>query len=177
MRMFNKILYFCIIISYFIYVKFLCDDNLGKLARYLRMMGYDTYFRSSISDAELLAVMFKQNRFVLTRDNNLVKSIELDRYLLIETDSPDEQLKSVIVQKKLQIDKSEYFSRCFECNEICIDVSGEDIINEVFPYLIKIHQSFKRCPVCRRIYWQGSHYKHMEDKLQTIINELDSFKH
>jgi len=105
-------------------MKFLCDDNLGKLAKYLRMLGLDTFFRSDIRDAELLGVMLKQNRIVL------------------------------------------------ECNVLCDDVTKDDIIDEVFPYIIKTQDNFKRCPSCRRIYWQGSHYKDMVGKLADVIRNI-----
>ncbi|MCD6163330.1 MAG: Mut7-C RNAse domain-containing protein [candidate division Zixibacteria bacterium] len=154
-------------------MKFLCDDNLGKLARYLRMLGYDTYFEQTIGDAELLSVMLKQGRIVLTRDSNLVERIESERRLLIESDSPEKQLKAVITQLNLQINKDKLFTRCLECNKVCSEVAGEDVTDEVFPYIIKTQDSFKRCPKCRRIYWQGSHYKDMIAKLKSVIEGLD----
>ena len=155
-------------------MKFLCDDNLGKLAKYLRILGFDTFFKETISDAELLAVMLKQNRIVLTRDHNLIKKIEPGKYTLIETDSPDEQLKAVIRSLNLKADENELFSRCLICNEVCHDVAKEDIADEVFPYTIKTHEHFKKCPACGRVYWQGSHYKDMVEKLRGVIGEIDN---
>ncbi|MCP4581212.1 MAG: hypothetical protein GY839_06310 [candidate division Zixibacteria bacterium] len=161
-------------------MKFLCDDNLGKLAKYLRMLGLDTFFRIDISDAKLLGIMLKQNRIVLTRDNQLIKRIEPERYLLIESDSPEEQLKAVVKRFDLDVslniddlDRSRMlFSRCLECNDVCDDVDKDEIIDEVFPYIIKTQDSFKRCPSCRRIFWQGSHYKDMVKKLADVVNEI-----
>jgi len=162
-------------------MKFLCDDNLGKLARYLRMLGYDTFFRIDISDAELLAVMLKQDRIVLTRDHLLVKRIEPDRHVLIESDSPEEQLKAVIrhLGLKIKISTDErisypprFFNRCLECNEICRDVAKADIADKIFPYIIKSQAIFKQCPACHRIYWQGSHYKDMVKKLLSVLEEI-----
>jgi uncharacterized protein with PIN domain len=152
-------------------MKFLCDDNLGKLAKYLRILGYDTFFKKTISDAELLAVMLKQNRLVLTRDHNLIKKIEPEKYILVETDSPDEQLRAVIRDLSLKVHENELFSRCLVCNEICHDVTKNDIADEVFPYTIKTQKQFKKCPACGRIYWQGSHYKDMVEKLKAVIGE------
>lgn len=154
-------------------MKFLCDDNLGKLARYLRMLGHDTFYKSSLTDPELLATMLAERRFVITRDHNLAGRLELGRFLLIDTDSPEEQLKAVITDLKLEIDKAELFSRCLECNEVCVDVSPDDIKDEVFPYVIKTHDQFRRCPACGRIYWQGSHYEDMLEKLEKIIGLED----
>ena len=153
-------------------MRFLCDDNLGKLAKYLRMLGYDTFFRQTISDAEFLAVMLKEGRTALTRDHRLIKRIEPERCLLIETDSPEEQLKAVINRFDITAKRDNLFSRCLECNVVCIEVKPDDITDEVFPYIIKTQDRFRRCPSCQRVYWQGSHYKGMIEKLKTVIGEL-----
>lgn len=148
---------------------FLCDDNLGKLARYLRMLGFDTFFKSEISDAELLGVMFKQDRIVLTRDTRLIKRIEQGRFLHISSDLPEEQVRQVIDKFQLSLDEDRIFSRCLECNELCESVSKDEIEGKVFPYILKTHEKFQRCPSCKRIYWQGSHYKDMWEKLKGLI--------
>jgi uncharacterized protein with PIN domain len=153
-------------------MKLLCDDNLGKLAKYLRMLGFDTFFKIDIADSELLAVMLKEGRIVLTRDHNLIRRIETDRYLIIESDEPEVQLEQVIDQLKLQIEKGKLFSRCLECNEVCENVDAEEVKDQVFPYVIKTQTIFKRCPSCQKIYWRGSHYRDMTDKLAEIIGEI-----
>ena len=153
-------------------MKFLCDDNLGKLAKYLRMLGFDTFFRVDIEDAELLGVMLKEDRLVLTRDHRLAGRIEPGRHLLIATDLPEEQLKFVIDKLNLEIDKDNLFSICLECNAVCQAVDADEIKDKIFPYIIKTQDSFKRCPSCGRIYWQGSHYKDMVQKLKGIVKGL-----
>ena len=153
-------------------MKLLCDDNLGKLTKYLRMLGFDTFFKVDIADAELLGVMLKENRIVITRDHHLIKRIEPDRFLLIESDLPEMQLKQVIDQLKLPLDRGNLFSRCLECNEVCEDVTADEVKDQVFPYIIKTQDTFKRCPSCHKIYWRGSHYKDMMDKLREIMGEV-----
>jgi uncharacterized protein with PIN domain len=153
-------------------MKFLCDDNLGKLAKYLRMLGFDTFFKSVLSDAELLAVMLKEKRFVLTRDHNLAKRIEPGRYQIIKSDVPEEQLREVFSALSLKIETEALFSRCLECNEVCVEVSKDEIKDEVFPYIVKKHEVFRRCPVCRRVYWQGSHYKDMMERLMGVVGGI-----
>jgi uncharacterized protein with PIN domain len=153
-------------------MKLLCDDNLGKLAKYLRILGFDTFFKVDIADAELLGVMLKENRIVITRDHRLIRRIEPGRFLLVESDSPEIQLKQVIDQLRLPLDRSNLFSRCLECNEVCGDVTADEVKNQVFPYIIKTQDTFKRCPSCRKIYWRGSHYKDMVEKLREIMGEV-----
>ena len=166
-------------------MKFLCDDNLGKLARYLRLLGYDTFYEKTISDPALLAVMLKQNRMVLTRDSRLAQRIEPHRCFLLRTDLPEEQLQSVIEHFRLPVtgntgatggdetnEAPRIFSRCLICNEPCIEVDKASIADKVFPYLIKTHEHFRQCPVCGRIYWRGSHYHDMRNKLAAILKKI-----
>ena len=149
--------------------KFLCDDNLGKLARYLRLLGYDTFFEKTLDDARLLSTMLKENRIVLTRDRKLIKRLPAGRFVLIEDDSPETQIKSVIGQLVLKPDRDAFFSRCLECNEPCVEISRDEIEEKVFPYILKKHESFSKCPACGRIFWPGSHYKDMVRKLDSIL--------
>ena len=142
-------------------MKFLCDDNLGKLARYLRMLGYDTAYDSSISDAELIALMLKEDRIVITRDQKLCRRIEPPRVVAIDNDIPEEQLQAVMSRLGLNPQADRFLSRCLVCNFECVDVTKDDIKDEVFPYVLRTQEKFKRCPKCRRIYWQGSHYRNM----------------
>ncbi len=150
---------------------FLCDDNLGKLARYLRMLGYDTYYESSIEDNHLLGVMLSQGRIVLTRDTRLIKRISAERYLSIESDSPENQIRQVISNFQLYPAREKLFTRCLECNDVCEIVPPAEIEDKVFPYILKTQDSFRRCPSCKRIYWKGSHYKDMWEKINEIIAE------
>ena len=149
--------------------KFLCDDNLGKLARYLRMLGYDTFFEKTLDDARLLSTMLKENRIVLTRDRKLIKRLPAGRFVLIEDDSPEEQLKSVLKNRGIKPDRDAFFSRCLECNEPCVEISRDEIEEKVFPYILKKHENFSKCPACGRIFWPGSHYKDMVRKLDSIL--------
>jgi uncharacterized protein len=150
-------------------MKFLCDDNLGKLAKYLRLLGYDTYYLSTISDAQLLSTMLKEGRIVLTKDHHLAPRIEQSRLILIENDIPDQQLRQVITCLNLRPKREELFMRCLVCNDLCSAISQDDIKDRVFPYILKSKESFRKCLSCGRIYWRGSHYKDMVRKLEDIL--------
>jgi uncharacterized protein with PIN domain len=157
-------------------MKFLCDDNLGKLAKYLRLLGYDTFYFSTMSDGQLLAVMLKENRLALTRDHRLARRIDELKYVLITDDIPEIQLRRVVAKLELKPDPQALFSRCIICNDICIEVAKNDIENEVFPYILKSKEWFRKCPSCGRIFWQGSHHKDMLRKLQIILGGDFSIK-
>jgi uncharacterized protein with PIN domain len=157
-------------------MKFLCDDNLGKLAKYLRLLGYDTFYLSTISDGQLLAAMLKENRLVLTRDHRLATRIDESKFVLITDDIPEKQLRQIVDKLKLKPNPESIFSRCLICNDICIEIAKDDIKNEVFPYILKSKERFRKCPSCGRIFWQGSHYKNMLEKLQIVLGSDFSVK-
>jgi len=150
-------------------MKFICDDNLGKLARYLRLMGFDTVFITPISDAQLIATALKENRLIITRDRRLAERIESERVAIVDTDFPDKQLLEVLAKFNPPIERQQFFSRCLICNEPCHEISPDDIKDKVFPYILRTKSQFRQCPKCQRIFWQGSHYKRMYDKLNQLL--------
>jgi len=150
-------------------MKFICDDNLGRLASYLRMLGFDTRFEDQIDDNTLLKTASAQKRMLITRDGKLAHKTHPYGVLLIENDDPLEQLKITIVSLRLKIDPSLLFSRCSKCNEICLTVDKDRVSDKLFPYIIKTHDTIKECPSCKRFYWQGSHYKNILKKLISVI--------
>ena len=150
-------------------MKFVCDDNLGKLASYLRMLGFDTLFEDQIYDNVLLKTASAQKRLLITRDSRLARRTHPYGVLLIENDDPLEQLKTVIENLDLTIDPSLLFSRCSKCNDICVMVDKDSVSNNVFPYILKTQDTIKKCPSCERYYWKGSHYKNILKKLDSVI--------
>jgi uncharacterized protein with PIN domain len=150
-------------------MKFICDDNLGKLASYLRMLGFDTWFEDRIDDNTLLKTASAQKRMLITRDSKLICKTHPYGVLLVEDDDPLEQLKKIIVNQSLTIDPSGLFSRCSRCNEICRTVDKDQVAEKLFPYILKTQDIIKECPSCKRFYWQGSHYKNIIIKLRSAI--------
>jgi uncharacterized protein with PIN domain len=149
-------------------MKFICDDNLGKLAKWLRMLGYDTLFFDPIEDGELVSKALKDNRVVLSRDTQLSRfKMKLgERLLLIESDKPLEQLKQVVRDFKLKPDKDLLFSRCLVCNHLLEKVDKEDIKEKLYPYVYQTQNNFVRCPKCDRIYWPATHVERMVETLK-----------
>jgi len=144
-------------------MKFICDDNLGKLAKWLRTLGYDTLFFDPIEDGELVSRALKENRVVLSRDTHLSRfKLKLgERLLHVESDKPLEQLKQVVKHFKLKTDKELLFSRCLICNQVLEKVEKKKIKDRLYPYVCQTQKFFVRCPKCDRIFWSATHVEKM----------------
>ncbi len=142
---------------------FICDDNLGKLTKWLRTLGYDTLFFDPIEDGELVSKALKQNRVVLSRDTQLSRfKLKLgERLLHIESDKPLEQLKQVVNHFKLKPGKELLFSRCLVCNQVLEKMEKEKIKDRLYPYVYQTQDNFVHCPGCDRIFWSATHVEKM----------------
>jgi uncharacterized protein with PIN domain len=152
-------------------VKFICDDNLGKLASYLRILGFDTYFDETIDDNSLLQTASVEKRTLLTRDTKLASRSHPYGFHLIEDDDPLTQLRFVVTELAIKVEPANLFNRCSRCNELCVVVDKDKVSEEVFPFILKTQDIIKRCPSCGRYYWKGSHYKEILRKLKSAIPE------
>jgi len=146
-------------------MKFICDDNLGKLAKWLRTLGYDTLFSRTISDKELISVALSEERIILTRDTKLVQLKSVTKYLLIESDKPLEQLKQVKEKFDLKIDEQYLFFRCLVCNTALEKIEKETIKEKIPPYVYKTQNNFVYCRKCDKIFWVGTHVQRMTQRL------------
>ncbi|MEE9553418.1 MAG: Mut7-C RNAse domain-containing protein [candidate division Zixibacteria bacterium] len=154
-------------------MKFICDDNLGKLAAYLRILGFDTKFDENIDDAALLRIASGEQRLLLTRDRKLASKSHPYGILILTADDPLRQLSTIIGVLKLIIEVDSLFARCSRCNETCKIVEKNRLSEKIFPYILKTQSIIKRCPSCGRYYWKGSHYKAILKKLKSAIDDKD----
>lgn len=141
-------------------ITFIVDVNVGRLARYLRMAGFDVLYESGWRDEQIVAMLERQQRIVLTRDLGLLqrKRVEFGRY--VRSEKPAEQLHEIIRLFGAE-DKLQPFSRCLECNTLLDPVAKEDILHRLQPLTRKYYQTFSICPVCDKVYWAGSHIEEM----------------
>lgn len=151
-------------------LKFIADTNVGRLARWLRLLGYDVAFIPNIDDGQLLRMAREQGRVVLTRDTQLMRrrlvTSGLLRALLIEGDDPKAQVRQVVRTFSLATDDG--FSRCLECNEPLIPKLREEVQYLVPSFVYETQDNFMLCPACRRIYWKGTHWQRMVRELENI---------
>jgi len=150
-------------------VKFVVDHMLGKLAKYLRFMGYDTYYPTGrMSDDEIMEIARKEGRILLTRDKELAKR---SGGIYVESENYEEQLKFVINRFHLNTDS--LLSRCSICNVPLVKVDKREIKDKVPEYVYEHQDEFYMCPKCGRIYWYGSHTERIERKIRELMGEED----
>ena len=137
---------------------------LGTLARFLRILGYDTLYPEEIRDAELLFLAYTQGRVLLTRDTRMGTRISPSVFVL-KSAVPEEQLEKVIKEFKLKTGEN-LFTRCLECNTPLVEVAKKEVKGKVPPYVFKHHNKFARCPKCRKYYWTGTHTERMEERVK-----------
>jgi len=152
-------------------MKFIVDSNVGKIAKWLRLMGFDALFFNGKDDSEMILKALAEERVILTRDTQLMKwgviaSGRL-RAILIESDEAESQVRQVI--KELNLDSQiKPFSICLECNQPLKEVSQKEVEDRVPPYVYRTQRQFMECPNCHRIYWRGTHWQAMLKKLDKL---------
>lgn len=155
-------------------MKFIADSNVGKLARWLRAMGYDACFERSIDDGKLVEMAQDEGRVILTRDSQLMNRRMIRegevQAVFIEGDTPWSQMSQVIGE--LSLDASAAFSRCLECNEVLVPKNKEEVQSSVPPYVFLTQDKYMECPSCHRIYWRGTHWQRMKVKLDVVCSKL-----
>jgi uncharacterized protein with PIN domain len=147
--------------------RFVADGHLGRLTRNLRLLGFDVAYRQNADDRQLLGVMVRENRALLTRDRRLLMHAIVQHGYWPRSQNADEQTIEVV----RRFDLSELiapFTRCLRCNAPLEAAAKADIIDKLEP-LTKIHyRQFRRCPGCEQIYWSGSHFAKLQKRIEEI---------
>ncbi|MDD4756884.1 MAG: Mut7-C RNAse domain-containing protein [Prolixibacteraceae bacterium] len=148
--------------------RFIVDVNLGKLALKLRLLGFDTLFSNSFKDHEIISVSLKEKRIVLTRDRGILKQNSVTHGYWLRSDNPKQQLREVVLRFQLQ-NSFKPFSRCTHCNSQLIKTEKSLLIGILPVDTLSYYNQFWECHGCGRIYWKGSHFKH-------ILNWIEKLK-
>jgi hypothetical protein len=151
-------------------IRFVLDTHLGRLAGYLRMLGFDTLYRNDYRDEELAYVSSQDERILLTRDRGLLKRSEVTHGYCVRETNPRQQLIEVIRRFDL-VGSIKPFRLCLRCNGVLGSVRKEDIIENLPPQTQKFYNEFRRCLACGQIYWRGSHYQRMQRFINQILEE------
>lgn len=147
--------------------KFVADVHLGRLTRYLRMMGIDVLYKNNFDDDEIVLLSIKERRAILTKDRGILKRNEVTHGYWVRSTKVEEQVKEVLRRFDLQNEIKE-FSRCIECNELLKPVKKDTIINQLPPKVARLQNEFDHCPFCNKVYWKGTHYQRMLMSIQGL---------
>jgi uncharacterized protein with PIN domain len=146
-------------------IRFLVDSMLGTLAKWLRILGFDTAYHAHLDDDEIVRLARAEGRVLLTRDTGLSRRKGL-RCLLVESSLLEEQLSQVL--QAFDLDSTAPFSRCPVCNILLEDVSKHEARGQVPPYVFQTQDAFRLCPECGRFYWRGTHWQKMLQRVDKL---------
>jgi uncharacterized protein len=149
--------------------RFLLDAHLGRLARYLRMLGFDAAYENDREDKELSRISHSEERILLSRDRGLLKRGEVVHGYFVRATEPKVQVVEVVRRFDL-FSAVAPFRRCVRCNTLLKSVAKESIIERLPTKTRQHYEEFRMCPACERIYWEGSHYEHMRRFIQRIFS-------
>ncbi len=145
-------------------MKFIADVMLGRLAKWMRLLGFDVLYGRAMTDNEVIRLSLEDNRVILTRDTGLASRPLASKHLVITSDKVREQLRQVL--DAFHIDTMPgRLTRCSLCNELLVPIAKEEAKDMVPQYVYEKNDSFLRCRKCGKIYWKGTH-------ITRIVKEL-----
>jgi uncharacterized protein with PIN domain len=151
--------------------RFIVDHNVGKLARWLRMMGFDCLFFTGADDGDMVRQALAEDRIIVTRDTGVARRRVATRgrvrVILLHEERPERQMQQVNAALGLPA-LAQPFTRCLECNAPLEPRTPEEVRNRVPPYVYRTQTRYVECPACGRIYWQGTHWEAMMRRLATL---------
>lgn len=148
--------------------RFVLDAHLGKLALYLRMLGFDTLYRNDYADEELARVSSEEHRILLTRDLGLLKRSIVTHGYHVREDDPERQVVEVVRRFDLA-GLAQPFGRCLRCNGELEAVEKAAVEHRLEPKTRLYYDEFRACRSCGRLYWKGSHHDHMRERVERLL--------
>lgn len=151
--------------------KFILDVHLGRLAKYLRMCGFDCYYEN-LDDNEIIELALEQRRIILTKDKNLLKDKRVTHGYWVRATLPKKQLLEIIKRFDLA-NKIKFLTRCLLCNRKLKKVAQPEKLKSLIPpEALKFYKDFYLCEHCNKIYWEGSHYENMMELVRSVILQI-----
>jgi uncharacterized protein with PIN domain len=147
--------------------RFIVDVNLGKLALKLRLLGFDTLFRNDFEDDEIVEIALREKRIILTRDKGILKQNVVTHGYFLRNDDPKKQLKELVERFQLQ-NNFKPFTRCANCNGILEETDKQKVQKKIPSDTFQYYDNFWECNGCQKLFWKGSHYKHIKDWLEEL---------
>ncbi|MBI5199459.1 MAG: Mut7-C RNAse domain-containing protein [Nitrospirae bacterium] len=174
-------------------MKFIADSMLGRLAKWLRILGYDTLYYTDIDDSLLLRIAREEGRTLLTRDTRLIKVKGLKDFIFIYDDNPADQLRQLFKAGVVQGDRglsqiygqgphiwgrlrigtvpeANLLSRCVHCNSILYSIPSNKAEGTIPDFALWKEEVVRQCPSCGRIYWKGTHLEKIKERLKEVFS-------
>jgi uncharacterized protein with PIN domain len=151
--------------------KFVADVHLGKLVRLLRMLGFDVLYRNDYHDQAIITISVNEKRIILTRDRQLLYPKIVTHGYWVRSQNPQEQVVEVLKRFDL-LKQINPFTRCLACNGHLHEVEKQDIVDRLEPLTIKYYNDFFQCDICKKVFWEGSHYVKLKNTLEKIKKSI-----
>jgi uncharacterized protein with PIN domain len=148
---------------------FAAEKTLGKLAKWLRLLGFDTLYEPEITTERFIEAL-ENDRIFLTRTQRTKKQLVSRKLIFIESDHVEKQLNQVVRELGLTVADTRPFSRCLRCNSLIVTAEKDSLWGRVPDYIFQTHDLFQKCPKCGRIYWPGSHTQRSLEKIRTLFD-------
>ncbi|MFQ5538602.1 MAG: Mut7-C RNAse domain-containing protein [Gemmatimonadota bacterium] len=146
--------------------RFIADAMLGRLARWLRILGFDTAYDPEIADEDLVRRSLAEGRHILTRDRRLCDEWQVSNCVILESEHVDAQVRQIVTRMRLaSAIRLFLFSRCPVCNALLVPLPEDEARPRAPPCVAERHHTFAHCPECDRVYWEGSHTERMRARL------------
>mgnify|MGYP001820042941 CR=1 FL=1 len=149
--------------------KFIADINLGKIATYMRVLGFDVYFDSRLSPREIVEISKREKRIILTGNRKLLKFKDVSHGIFIRPGTTVQQIKRLIDYLDIK-DRVDPFTRCLQCNSLLQKVPKEKILDRIPQKTRAYCDAYARCLSCDKIYWKGTHFIHMDKVVRQILD-------
>jgi hypothetical protein len=152
-------------------MKFLADRTLGKLARKLRVLGFDALYWRGGNLGGAMETARSEGRVLLTRSRKVREKTEGLSLVVVEANDPKDQLMEIIRKLSLETGPEKIFRRCLLCNEELRPLDREEAEGRVPDFILQAYKAFHACPRCRRIYWPGTHYERMKQEMGGVLGK------
>ncbi len=146
---------------------------LGRLAKWLRIAGFDVLYSNRFTDDELVALSREENRILLSRDTRLLVRKSVRYFVFLESEKIQDQISQIFSVARVS-ELPDLLSRCLACNDRLIEVAREGVREKVPPYVFETQPRFKSCPTCRRIYWAGTHRQGVLNTIRRLLHAARS---
>jgi uncharacterized protein with PIN domain len=153
-------------------IQFALDVHLGKLATYLRLLGFDALYRCDYDDKKLAQISNREQRILLTQDRGLLKRSSVIHGYIVRSHEPEQQAREVLERFSLQ-DAVTPLKRCPLCNGQIISIDKAEVANRLPPLTRSYYNEFSICQNCSQVYWKGAHY----ERIQQLVARVTEFNH